>query len=438
MTALKALFDRSASPIARSVRPTSSAAPATPRSCSGECVSGAAGAWRNRWPTSRSRAGLSLAVGPRRRHAGRRSLCARRDPAYLLLGRDPRPGARRTSCSRPRSLAARSPRCSAARGPPNMTEPIRGLLADDPRERWTLDDLDGWAERAARDGAAVATPRRAARPFELGGTPMSRRARWPDAFTRDPAAAEKPIRSGEFEAWLQRSLGESERIAAVALAVAEAGGRNAGARGAARRARRDRARSGGAGALWRFRRRDRRVRAGAGRDVSRRAAARRRRRRDPWRACRNSGSPSARRLRRSRRRCSRASTGCVMLLEDRRPDFGLERSRSTSSIPAFIACRPRSRMDYVIDARICSGAGARRGRRPARRTAGRPPSSPPSSPRACAHGRQADWHRRCSPAPKPDVRALGSLKVLARSRKAYGAEAVRRARPSGWAARCRR
>jgi eukaryotic-like serine/threonine-protein kinase len=118
------------------------------------------------------------------------------------------------------------------RPPLRMIEPVRGLLADDPHERWTLADLDTWMQRRSVTVRQSAPSKRAGRPLDFNDTAHVTPRLVAQAFMRDPVAAVKPIRTGELEAWLQRSLADPERLGAVALAVADAPGADGGPRDA--------------------------------------------------------------------------------------------------------------------------------------------------------------------------------------------------------------
>jgi eukaryotic-like serine/threonine-protein kinase len=140
--------------------------------------------------------------------------------ATLLLGRDPVAGVPEDEL-----LAAKIARGSIAALlagtslPSRMLEPVRGLLADDARERWTLHDLAGWLQTRKAPLRQMPAQRRSERPFDFEGQghvtarPLAR------ALVHNPAAAIRPIRSGDLEAWLVRSLGDSEMAAAVARNV---------------------------------------------------------------------------------------------------------------------------------------------------------------------------------------------------------------------------
>jgi len=105
--------------------------------------------------------------------------------------------------------------------PVGMIEILRGLLADDPRERWTLDELQSWIARRQIKARQCTPPRRASGPLELGGSLHVTARSLAQAIVRDPAAAEKLVRSGALDVWLQRRLGDPERLAAVTLAMGE-------------------------------------------------------------------------------------------------------------------------------------------------------------------------------------------------------------------------
>lgn len=142
---------------------------------------------------------------------------------FLLLGRDPTAG-----IADDRLLVDKINRGSysallgGARLPPRLIEPIRGLLADDPRERWTLQDLDLWLQGRRIAPKQLSFPKRAARPFEFLGEPYFAARSLAHAFAREPAAAVRAIKGQDFDIWLQRSLSDSERTAAVATALSEA------------------------------------------------------------------------------------------------------------------------------------------------------------------------------------------------------------------------
>jgi eukaryotic-like serine/threonine-protein kinase len=142
---------------------------------------------------------------------------------FLLLGRDPT-----HELADEEILADKINRGSmatllcGARPPLRMLEAIRGLLADEPRERWTLQELDAWAQGRHVAPRQAVLPRRAGRPIEFNGAEYMTARALARAVVQDPVAAAKLIRSGALDAWLQRSLADPARSTALTLALADA------------------------------------------------------------------------------------------------------------------------------------------------------------------------------------------------------------------------
>jgi len=102
-----------------------------------------------------------------------------------------------------------------------MIEPVRGLLTDDPRERWSIQDLELWLHGRRLSPKQPTLPRRATRAFEFNGESHFTARALAQAFTRKPASVPQALKSPEFETWLQRSLGDAERTKLVASALSE-------------------------------------------------------------------------------------------------------------------------------------------------------------------------------------------------------------------------
>lgn len=103
-----------------------------------------------------------------------------------------------------------------------ISEALRGLLADDPRERWTADDLVHWFEGRRLSPKQPAMVRRAPRPFEFAGQSFVTARSLAHAFARAPAVAARAVKAPEFEIWIQRSLADEDRAKLVTSAFAEA------------------------------------------------------------------------------------------------------------------------------------------------------------------------------------------------------------------------
>jgi hypothetical protein len=112
----------------------------------------------------------------------------------------------------------------SSRLPPESSELIRGLLNDDVRERWTIEDVENWLQgRRLKPRQQSPSSVTATRPFDFGGRACYTARAVADAFAKDPSAAARAIRSTEFEIWLQRSLADEKRSQAVGSVRTELG-----------------------------------------------------------------------------------------------------------------------------------------------------------------------------------------------------------------------
>lgn len=102
-----------------------------------------------------------------------------------------------------------------------IVEALRGLLTDDPRERWNVQDLEMWLEGRRLSPKQPALVKRAARPFEFAGHAFFTARALGYAFSRDPASAARTLKAPDFEIWMQRSLCDEERSKMLAAALAE-------------------------------------------------------------------------------------------------------------------------------------------------------------------------------------------------------------------------
>ncbi|HZB90449.1 MAG TPA: serine/threonine protein kinase [Stellaceae bacterium] len=102
-----------------------------------------------------------------------------------------------------------------------IVEALRGLLTDDPRERWNVQDLEMWLEGRRLSPKQPALVKRAARPFEFAGHPFYTARSLAYGFSRDPASAVRTLKGPEFEIWMQRSLCDEERSKMLAAALVE-------------------------------------------------------------------------------------------------------------------------------------------------------------------------------------------------------------------------
>jgi hypothetical protein len=102
-----------------------------------------------------------------------------------------------------------------------MTEPVRGLLTDDPKERWTIQDLELWLQGRRLTPKQPAHPKRASRPLDYGGEGYLTARSLGHAIARKPAAIAQILKGSDFDSWLQRSLADPERAKAVAASLSD-------------------------------------------------------------------------------------------------------------------------------------------------------------------------------------------------------------------------
>ncbi len=93
-----------------------------------------------------------------------------------------------------------------------MMEPLRGLLMDEPSQRWDLNDLELWVSGRRLSPKQPQPPRRAARPLELAGAAHLTARGLAGAMAERPTEAGRLIEEGELDTWLRRSL-EDESLA---------------------------------------------------------------------------------------------------------------------------------------------------------------------------------------------------------------------------------
>lgn len=102
-----------------------------------------------------------------------------------------------------------------------IVEALRGLLTDDPRERWNVQDLEMWLEGRRLSPKQPSLVKRAQRPFEFAGHSFLTARAIAYAFSHDPAAAVRALKAPDFEIWMQRSLCDEDRSKMLAAAMAE-------------------------------------------------------------------------------------------------------------------------------------------------------------------------------------------------------------------------
>ncbi|MCR9219139.1 MAG: hypothetical protein NXI21_02825 [Alphaproteobacteria bacterium] len=104
-----------------------------------------------------------------------------------------------------------------------MMEPLRGLLNDDPTERWTLEELSLWLNGRRLSPKQQVMPNKASRGFTFAGRDYFTTRELAHAMHKNWDASLAPIRDGTLDTWLRRGLSEDERVEAVNEAKAALG-----------------------------------------------------------------------------------------------------------------------------------------------------------------------------------------------------------------------
>ncbi len=112
-----------------------------------------------------------------------------------------------------------------------MVEVLRGLLCDDPEERWRHDDLQLWLNGRHLSPKQALLPPKAARLFAFEDVEYNNASALSYAMGRDWPAALQVIKTPELERWIRRSLSDDVRAAAVAAATRAVIGVGGGATG---------------------------------------------------------------------------------------------------------------------------------------------------------------------------------------------------------------
>ncbi|MBF0563463.1 MAG: serine/threonine protein kinase [Alphaproteobacteria bacterium] len=100
-----------------------------------------------------------------------------------------------------------------------MTELLRGLVSDDPQQRWDLEALDLWTEGRRLSPIQTKPAQKAQRDFPFKGKLYSNTRELAAALGQNWDAAVDPIRDGQLETWLKRSLDDKGRGEAITKAL---------------------------------------------------------------------------------------------------------------------------------------------------------------------------------------------------------------------------
>lgn len=100
-----------------------------------------------------------------------------------------------------------------------MVEVLRGLLCDDPEERWRHDDVMLWLNGRHLSPKQALLPPKAARFFPFEDIEYSNAPALSNAMGRNWSAALQVIRDNDLERWIRRSLSDDARADAVGAAT---------------------------------------------------------------------------------------------------------------------------------------------------------------------------------------------------------------------------
>ena len=112
----------------------------------------------------------------------------------------------------------------------SILELLRGLLHDDPSQRWTIDEVLIWLDgRRLSPKQALKRPK-AARPFPFGGGAYSQTPLLAMSLSKSPSEVVKVVDDGTLEQWLSRSLDDAQTVERFheAQQYSAQGGRGAG------------------------------------------------------------------------------------------------------------------------------------------------------------------------------------------------------------------
>ncbi len=105
-----------------------------------------------------------------------------------------------------------------------LIEVLRGLLCDDPVDRWRLDSVEMWLSGRRLSPLQTKREKRAGRAFLFNGQEYFNARDLAAAFSNNWEQAITQTGEGRLEMWLRRSLDDKDKADLVAIATAEAAG----------------------------------------------------------------------------------------------------------------------------------------------------------------------------------------------------------------------
>jgi eukaryotic-like serine/threonine-protein kinase len=131
--------------------------------------------------------------------------------AFLVLGRDPAAGIDGKALLRARiEFGSYATLIGNNRMPLGLIEVLRGTLADDPKVRWTMVELEQWLSTRHLGSRQGAAPKRASRPLEFDGEFFLTARGLSNALAGNAQAAIAKVKTKEFDGWVHRALNDEE------------------------------------------------------------------------------------------------------------------------------------------------------------------------------------------------------------------------------------
>jgi len=96
--------------------------------------------------------------------------------------------------------------------PGGLREPLRGMLSDDPMDRWTLEDLNQWTAGTLRRSARPVRDYKTDRPVKLGDQEYRNTRMLAQAYGLHWKEATEQIKSKAFDTWLHRGLTNADLV----------------------------------------------------------------------------------------------------------------------------------------------------------------------------------------------------------------------------------
>lgn len=93
-----------------------------------------------------------------------------------------------------------------------LTELLRGLLADDPKQRWTHQDVGMWLEGRRLTPKQAMVARKASRPLRFAGQEFLQARQLAHAMTRDTKLAAALVKNEEVGRWLSHGMNDEDSL----------------------------------------------------------------------------------------------------------------------------------------------------------------------------------------------------------------------------------